>query len=97
MSDVEEAMRGYPKVNFRYLIVPKEPLPSNYIPLKFDPEAIDEMIETGWQDAADAIKLGEGTTFGLASMVATEMMFEPESMEHLHEKVIKAKTALGIE
>ena len=47
MSDVDEAMRGYPEVNFRYLVVPRAPLPSNYIPLKFDPAAIDEMIEIG--------------------------------------------------
>ena len=61
MSDVDEAMRAFPDVHFRYLIVPDSPLPSGTIPLDFKPQSIQEMMERGYKDALNAIR--EGRSF----------------------------------
>lgn len=58
LSDYEEIKRGYPKVNFRYKIVPESPLPSGYIPLGFKRESILQMIKFGYEDAKKAIEEG---------------------------------------
>lgn len=67
MGDVEEVMRGFPKANFRYLVVPKEPLPSGYIPLGFKHDDIVKMMEIGYNDGKDVIRQGEGVSFRQAN------------------------------
>lgn len=59
LSDYEEIKRGYPNVNFRYTVVPKEDLPSGFLPLGFVHEQIMEMIKIGEEDGAEVIKLAE--------------------------------------
>lgn len=58
LSDYEEIKRGFPKVNFRYKIVPDKPLPSGYIPLGFKRESILGMIDIGYEDGKKAIEEG---------------------------------------
>ena len=58
LSDYEEIKRGYPKVNFRFNIVPETPLPSGYIPLGFKKDDILKMINIGYEDGKDAVNKG---------------------------------------
>ena len=63
MSDLDEAKRGYKKVNFRNLVIPMKPLPSAYIPLGFKHDSIVEMMELGYQDAKNVILNKIGNSF----------------------------------
>lgn len=52
---VYNAMLAYPQVNFRYTFLPSQPLPSEAIPLNYNPKDIQEMIAIGNSDAAKMI------------------------------------------
>ena len=54
----------FPDVNFRYVIGPSQTLPNSMVPMDFDPENINFMINLGVKDAIAAIKKGEGVTYG---------------------------------
>lgn len=56
LSDYYEIMRGYPNVDFRYLVVPEAPLPSGYLPLNFKHEDILAMIRIGQEEGKKAIE-----------------------------------------
>ena len=58
LSDYEELKRGYININFRYLVFPESPLPSDLIPLGFDKKKMNETINIGYEDAKKAIKNG---------------------------------------
>jgi hypothetical protein len=60
MRDFEYAKVSFPKVNLRYIIEPTKKLPSGSIPLVFSPEQIETMIQVGYEDAKNVIKLGHG-------------------------------------
>eukprot|EP00742_Colponemidia_sp_Colp-10_P001322 GILJ01001424.1.p1 GENE.GILJ01001424.1~~GILJ01001424.1.p1 ORF type:complete len:344 (-),score=68.19 GILJ01001424.1:81-1112(-) len=60
---IEDAKLAYPDITFRYLIYPSVALPGQIVPLDFDEKAIQFMIDTGKQDAYDAIAKGVGANF----------------------------------
>jgi predicted acylesterase/phospholipase RssA len=60
MRDFEYAKVSFPKVILRYIITPTKKLPSGSIPLVFSPEQIETMIQVGYDDAKNVIKLGHG-------------------------------------
>ena len=55
MSDYCEIKRGYPNVNFRYILSPQEDLPSGFLPLGFDHDSMVEMINIGIKEGEQAI------------------------------------------
>ena len=61
---IVDAYIDFPEVNFRYAIGPSQTLPNSLVPLDFDPENINFMINLGIKDAINAIKKGEGVSFG---------------------------------
>lgn len=61
MDDLYETMRAFPQINYWYLVMPKEKLPSGMIPLDFDPVKTKEMIRWGQEDAKKA--MNEGKSF----------------------------------
>jgi len=56
LSDYEEIERGYPDVNFRYILVPKDDLPSSLLTLDFEHEAMMQMIKIGEDQARELIQ-----------------------------------------
>lgn len=62
IGDLNETMRGYPDVNFRYLVYPKEPLPHAFIPLVFDHDKMAEMTQIGMREGKAAIEEKNETT-----------------------------------
>lgn len=56
LSDFYEIVRGYPDVNFRYLLMPQEDLPSGFLPLGFDHDDMMAMIEIGIREGLKAIE-----------------------------------------
>lgn len=46
----EFTRQAYPKVNFRYFLIPSTVLPNQNVPLDFKPENLDYMINLGIQD-----------------------------------------------
>lgn len=63
MNDVVEVKRAYPSVNFRYLVFPTEELPTFFIPLVFEKESMEKMIDIGLEDARKVIEHGPGANF----------------------------------
>jgi predicted acylesterase/phospholipase RssA len=55
ISDYCEIKRGYPDINFRYVLAPEQELPSGFLPLGFDHEAMLEMIQIGITEGEKAI------------------------------------------
>ena len=53
------AEKEFPKVNFRYTVIPTAPLPSAVVPLGFDHDQISKMVAMGVQDATAVIEKGE--------------------------------------
>lgn len=53
---ISSAKRAYPKVNFRYIIKPLEPLPFANWPFEFLPDVIRQEIDYGYEVAVDAVK-----------------------------------------
>ena len=59
------AFEDNPDIFFRYVIMPTKTLASDPLPLQFNSEQIEEMIQTGVQDARDKILNG---TFGMSDI-----------------------------
>ena len=58
LSDYFEVKRDFANVNFRYMLVPEEDLPSGMLTLDFKHECILEMIEIGKREGKKAIDEG---------------------------------------
>ena len=56
MDDQFSIQQAFPKVNYRYVIVPKVELDSIYQELSLDHALMMRLIEMGMQDALEAIK-----------------------------------------
>jgi len=56
LDDIVHAYYDFKAVNFRYIIMPSEDLPSGEIPLNFDHDQMTYMIELGKKDAESGIK-----------------------------------------
>jgi hypothetical protein len=56
MDDQFSIQQAYPKVNYRYVIVPKVQLDPIYQELSLDHALVMRLIELGMQDALEAIK-----------------------------------------
>ena len=59
-DEIEKTKILYPKVNFRYTIVPSEKLSYSPIPLDFSKSHLDKWFAVGKKDAQNAVKLGPG-------------------------------------
>ena len=55
MFMVEEEMREYPDVNWRYIVMPTHKLKGDLIPLDFKPEDLAYNILHGEEDGRDAV------------------------------------------
>jgi len=55
------AMLAYPQVNFRYTFLPSQPLPSELIPLNYNPKNILAMLAIGQADAQKMVA-GQGNS-----------------------------------
>jgi predicted patatin/cPLA2 family phospholipase len=83
MSDLDEIIRGYPSINFRYLVFPTEPLPSGFIPLGFVHENIVEMIDQGYRDAKKVILDSPNGSFDKVRdfIDKTSDLYNPEKLQ----------------
>jgi predicted acylesterase/phospholipase RssA len=66
MRDIEDVKIFFPKVKYRYLVMPSKSLPTGYVPLTFSPKQIDEMLNIGYSDAKNSIYYGKGYEFKMA-------------------------------
>lgn len=84
MSDIDEIIRGYQKVEFRYVVIPERPLPSGYIPLGFKHDDIVLMIEQGYEEAKEVIKNHTNSSFHRVSQSMEELMniYNPETTKN---------------
>jgi predicted acylesterase/phospholipase RssA len=55
-SDYCEVKRGFPDVQFRYVISPQQELPSGFLPLGFEHDQMVEMIAIGVEEGTNVIK-----------------------------------------
>mmetsp|Transcript_30959 Transcript_30959/g.56582 ORF Transcript_30959/g.56582 Transcript_30959/m.56582 type:complete len:91 (+) Transcript_30959:1-273(+) len=62
MDLLERAKEGFRNVNFRYTIAPTKKMTWGFLPFSFNSKQIKNMIKTGQEDAARAIKYGEGVS-----------------------------------
>lgn len=81
MSDLDEITRGFPEINFRYIVVPKQRLPSGYIPLGFKHDSIEQMIQAGYEDATAVIKQYPRGNFGIVGEFMDRLynVYNPET------------------
>jgi hypothetical protein len=63
LRDINEFIRAYPNINFRYFVMPSQNLVSQFNGLDFMPEVLSPMVEIGKKDAENIIKLGHGQGF----------------------------------
>ena len=89
MSDLNEIIRAYPDVNWRYVVFPTEPLPTFYIPLGFNPESIREMIEFGYKDGHKVLeKYPKGNCDIVAEIVdKLHKVYDPETTKSYKNKM----------
>ena len=57
------ALEDYPEVNFRYLIKPSSALPTGKLPINFERDNVEKLINFGFADAAEIVKQGKGAGF----------------------------------
>lgn len=57
---IEDVKHFHPDVTIRYVVGPSKPLPSGFLPIRFNKEFTLEMIEIGLADAKAKIAEGEG-------------------------------------
>jgi hypothetical protein len=57
IKSLNDALRAFPNVNFRYFVQPSIPLPKTDA-LNFTSAFINEMIDLGYQDASKVINKG---------------------------------------
>jgi len=89
MDDVIEYMDTEPDVNFRYLLIPSEPLPGGIHMLFFNHTMIEHMLELGTTDVDHVLAMGEGKAFEMLR----EFKQEPHiasKYEHFHEYLYSA-------
>ena len=56
---LEEALRAFPDINWRYMMEPSKDLPEwPLVPLSFDPDDLMGMMNIGYDDAVNAVKNG---------------------------------------
>ncbi len=55
MNTIEDVIRNFPNVNYRYLISPNVPLPSSFPPLNFTDEEVERMIKIGIDDGENVV------------------------------------------
>jgi hypothetical protein len=61
---ITQGLANFPRVNFRYLVAPKGPLPGEgIIPINFKKEHIEMLIEKGKEAAHEVVKEGKGVRF----------------------------------
>lgn len=63
MKWVNDALMNFPRVNFRYLVVPEKPLDNAWLPINFDKAHSESLISQGMADAKASIKSSEFTKF----------------------------------
>lgn len=63
INDVLEFKKARPNVQYRYLVMPSQPISGGLDMLNFNPSNTKPMIELGKTDAANAINLGAGHAF----------------------------------
>lgn len=56
MDDLFPIVEQNPKINFRYIISPTEPLPGNVVPIWVNPKDLNQTYEIGYNDAIKAMK-----------------------------------------
>lgn len=57
---ITQGLANFPRVKFRYIVAPKGPISSEFLPMGFYSEEISRLIELGKEDAKNTIELGEG-------------------------------------
>ena len=60
---VDDAIKQFPKINFRYLIVPKNPLDGEILPINFSKKHNEKMIQLGLEDAKKTAEAGPYHSF----------------------------------
>jgi len=60
---IPQAHAAYPKINWRYLVMPTKKLPDGKIPLFFKHDDIVGMYNAGFDDATNKIQQGEGVAW----------------------------------
>jgi predicted patatin/cPLA2 family phospholipase len=56
LSDYCEIKRGFPDVQFRYVVAPQQDLPSGFLPLGFKHDSMVEMLNIGIEEGTQAVK-----------------------------------------
>jgi len=69
MKDLNEIGHIFPNATVRYVVSPSVALPSGKIPLDFNPEQIEIMIQQGIKDAQTVVKQGPGESLKKVLMV----------------------------
>lgn len=60
---ITQGIANFPQVKFRYIVAPKGPISSEWVPIGFKPKEIRSLIDLGITDAKETVKLGEGVMF----------------------------------
>jgi predicted patatin/cPLA2 family phospholipase len=63
IRELDELSHVFPNVKIRYVITPTRTLASGNIPIYFQPDQIENMIQQGYNEAVEVIKKGEGESF----------------------------------
>lgn len=58
LRQIEDLVKHFPKINFRYIVTPTKDLPNPSTPLRFKEKDIEYMISVGEQDGKDILKNG---------------------------------------
>lgn len=81
---------NWPEVKFRYIVSPKGPISSEWLPMGFDPKEIRKLIDMGKKDAKATVNLGEGVMFKHMTNFWTQSMTDPTKDESFDEFMMRS-------
>jgi hypothetical protein len=74
---ITQGLVNFPKINFRYLVIPKGAFPNDgFIPINFSKENIEGLIQQGIKEAHETVEMGKGAMFKeIKNRAINSMMF----------------------
>lgn len=82
---ITQGRANYPRVNFRYVVVPSSQLDNSWVPIDFSAEHIEKLINIGLDDANKAIDEGEGKMFEHIQNYSKKSITNPTETETLRQ------------
>ncbi|CAI2372707.1 unnamed protein product [Moneuplotes crassus] len=81
MRWIADALTNFPRVNFRYLVVPNKPLDNEWVPINFSEEHNERLMQRGIEDAKEVIREGPKKLYSEVEKYLSDVPTNPVQTE----------------